>query len=93
MVLIYQKIKEVKLVLPIFTELEEVLPGKFWKKQEVDFDIKVKDWNDDQISKIRKVINDEFKVEGEFRSIVQMNIKGLWILAVTEVFVIVLDYR
>jgi len=43
----------------------------------VDYDTQVKDWNDDQISKIRKVINDEFKVEGELRSSVQMNIKRL----------------
>jgi small subunit ribosomal protein S13 len=47
------------------------------KKAEVDLDTQVKDWNDDQISKIRKVINDEFKVEGELRSTVQINIKRL----------------
>jgi small subunit ribosomal protein S13 len=47
------------------------------KKAEVDLDTQVKDWNDDQISKIRKVINDEFKVEGELRSMVQINIKRL----------------
>ena len=47
------------------------------KKAGVDFDTQVKDWNDDQISKIRNVINDEFKVEGELRSMVQINIKRL----------------
>ena len=46
-------------------------------KAGIDSNIKVKDWNDDQISKIRKVINDEFKVEGELRSSVQLNIKRL----------------
>ena len=43
----------------------------------VDRDIKVQDWNDDQVNKIRKVINDSYKVEGELRSSVQMNIKRL----------------
>jgi len=47
------------------------------EKAGVDCDVKVSDWNDDQISKIRKVVNDEFKVEGELRSSVQMNIKRL----------------
>lgn len=43
----------------------------------VDRNIKVQDWNDDQVNKIRKVINDSYKVEGELRSGVQMNIKRL----------------
>ena len=45
----------------------------------VDRNIKVQEWNDDQIAAIRKVINetDEYKVEGELRSSVQMNIKRL----------------
>ena len=46
-------------------------------KAGIDFDTKVSDWNDDQISKIRNIINDEYKVEGELRSGVQMNIKRL----------------
>ncbi len=46
-------------------------------KAGVDNNIKVKDWNDDQIATIRKVINEEFKVEGELRSSVQLNIKRL----------------
>ncbi|MEX0983203.1 MAG: 30S ribosomal protein S13 [Bacteroidales bacterium] len=43
----------------------------------VDRNIKVQDWNDDQINKIRKIINDTYKVEGELRSSVQINIKRL----------------
>ncbi|MBQ5453697.1 MAG: 30S ribosomal protein S13 [Bacteroidales bacterium] len=43
----------------------------------IDRDIKVQDWNDDQIAKIRQIINDNFKVEGELRSEVAMNIKRL----------------
>ena len=47
------------------------------KEAGVDKDVKVQDWNDDQFAAIRKVINESFKVEGELRSEVQMNIKRL----------------
>lgn len=43
----------------------------------VDREIKVQDWNDEQVNSIRKIINDSYKVEGELRSSVQMNIKRL----------------
>ncbi len=40
-------------------------------------DKKVNEWNDDELALIRKEIADNFKVEGELRSEVQMNIKRL----------------
>ena len=43
----------------------------------VDRNIKVKDWNDDQIAAIRTAVNENYKVEGELRSSVQLNIKRL----------------
>ena len=43
----------------------------------VDKNIKVKDWNDEQASKIREIIVTQFKVEGDLRSEVQLNIKRL----------------
>lgn len=44
----------------------------------IDFDIKVKDWTDEQESAIRNMIaGEDMKVEGELRSLVQMNIKRL----------------
>jgi small subunit ribosomal protein S13 len=43
----------------------------------VDKNLKVQDWNDDQFAAVRQVIGDSFKVEGELRSEVQMNIKRL----------------
>ena len=42
----------------------------------IDVNIKVQDWNDDQVGKIRNTIN-EIKVEGALRSEVQLNIKRL----------------
>jgi len=43
----------------------------------IDPTIKVGDWNDEQIAAIRALINEEFKIEGELRSFVQMDIKRL----------------
>ena len=43
----------------------------------VDINTKVQDWSDDQLSSIRNVISEEYKVEGELRSEVQTNIKRL----------------
>ena len=46
-------------------------------KAGVDFNTKVQDWTDEQLTSIRGVISDEYKVEGELRSEVQLNIKRL----------------
>ncbi|WP_183556598.1 30S ribosomal protein S13 [Mucilaginibacter sp. SP1R1] len=43
----------------------------------IDFNIKVQEWTDDQLSSIRGIINDQIKVEGSLRSEVQLNIKRL----------------
>ena len=42
----------------------------------VDVNIKVQDWNDDQLSAIRNSVN-EIKTEGQLRSEIQLNIKRL----------------
>ena len=51
--------------------------AKILNKAGVDKDIKVKDWTDEQAAKIREIIGSEFKVEGDLRSEIQMNIKRL----------------
>jgi|SRR5258707_11420859 small subunit ribosomal protein S13 len=43
----------------------------------IDFDTKVQEWTDDQLTAIRTIINDQIKVEGSLRSEVQLNIKRL----------------
>ena len=43
----------------------------------ISFDKKVQEWDDEDLSKIRYILNEEFKVEGELRSLVQLNIKRL----------------
>ncbi len=46
-------------------------------KAGVDRDIKVQDWTDDQAAAVREVIQSNYKVEGDLRSEVQLNIKRL----------------
>ena len=46
------------------------------KTAQVDEDIKVSDWNDEQITRIREAVS-SYKIEGELRSEVQLNIKRL----------------
>ncbi len=43
----------------------------------IDVNIKVQDWTDDQIAAIRATIAEEYKIEGELRSTIQLNIKRL----------------
>ena len=46
-------------------------------KAGVDLNKKVKDWKDDELQKIRQILSDEYVIEGELRSEVQLNIKRL----------------
>jgi len=50
--------------------------AKILKDNNIDENIKVQDWNDDQIGLIREAIN-SVKVEGQLRSETQLNIKRL----------------
>ena len=50
---------------------------KILEKAGVDKDIKVKDWTDEQAASIRAAIADGYKVEGDLRSEIQLNIKRL----------------
>lgn len=46
-------------------------------KAKVDENIRIKDLTDEQVKAIRTVISNEYKVEGQLKSEVQMNIKRL----------------
>lgn len=50
---------------------------KILEKAGVDVNIKVQDWTDDQAAKVREVIGEDYKVEGDLRSEIQLNIKRL----------------
>lgn len=46
-------------------------------KAGVDENIKVQDWSDENIKTISRIVQTEYKIEGELRSEVQLNIKRL----------------
>lgn len=50
---------------------------KILTQAEIDWDKKAQDWTDEEQNSIRNMIGDTFKVEGELRSEIQMNIKRL----------------
>jgi small subunit ribosomal protein S13 len=43
----------------------------------VDRNMKVEEWNDDNINSIRQILSENYKLEGELRSETQLNIKRL----------------
>jgi len=47
------------------------------EKAGISEDVKVQEWNDEQLAAIRTIINDELKVEGALRSEIHLNIKRL----------------
>jgi small subunit ribosomal protein S13 len=47
----------------------------------IDENVRVKDWSDDNIKEIRRILGDSFKVEGQLRSEIQLNIKRLMDIA------------
>ena len=50
-------------------------------KAAIDYNKKVNQWDDRELSEIRNIITNEIKVEGALRSDVQMNIKRLMDIA------------
>ena len=51
--------------------------AKILEKAGVSPDLKVNEWTDTQAAAIREVIGADYKVEGDLRSEIQMNIKRL----------------
>lgn len=60
-------------IFGIGSSLAEEILGKAG----IDIHTQVKDWTDDNVTTLSRIIQDEYKVEGELRSEVQMNIKRL----------------
>jgi len=54
---------------------------KILQKATINPDKKVNDWDDDEIVMIRRIISEDFKVEGALRSEIQLNIKRLMDIA------------
>jgi small subunit ribosomal protein S13 len=50
-------------------------------KANIDESVKVHQWTDENVNEIRRIITDDYKVEGQLRGEVQMNIKRLMDIA------------
>jgi small subunit ribosomal protein S13 len=50
-------------------------------KANVDESVRVQDWTDENIKDIRRIINEDYTVEGALRSEIQLNIKRLMDIA------------
>jgi len=47
------------------------------ERAEIDNDLRPREWNEDQTKAVRRLIEDDYTVEGQLRTEVQMNIKRL----------------
>jgi small subunit ribosomal protein S13 len=55
----------------------KTLSREILDKAGIDQDIKVGDWNEDQVAALRKIIDNELKVEGALRTEINGNIRRL----------------
>jgi len=69
--------KRVEAALPYIFGIGRTSTQKILGKAGVDPDIRVKDLTEEHISKIRTIIEQEYKVEGALRTEINMNIKRL----------------
>ena len=69
--------KRIDAALPYIFGIGPAATRKILAKTGIKPDIRVKDLTEDHISKIRTVIEQEFKVEGALRTEINMNIKRL----------------
>ena len=76
------KRKRIEIALTYIYGIGRSSSQKILTKAEVDWDTKSDDLTEGQITSIRKVIDENFKVEGDLRREVSMNIKRLMDLGV-----------
>jgi len=76
-VLIYQKNKRGEIGLTYIYGIGRTMAQNILTEAAIDFNTKVQDWTDEQLTSIRGIINERVKVEGALRSEVQLNIKRL----------------
>ena len=51
--------------------------AKILEKAEIPHEVRIKDMTEDQIAKVRSIIEKEFEVEGDMRRAINMNMKRL----------------
>ncbi|MHB8232838.1 MAG: 30S ribosomal protein S13 [bacterium] len=71
------KNKRIEVALTYIYGIGRALSNRILEKANIAIETKVKDLTDVQVNSIRQSIDNEFKVEGDLRREVQMNIKRL----------------
>ena len=71
------KNKRIEIALTYIYGIGRGSSGKILKKAGIDLDTKADQLTESEISAIRKIIDHEYKVEGELRTEISMNIKRL----------------
>lgn len=69
--------KRVEAALPYIYGIGWPRSQRILAQSQVDPDTRVRDLTEDEVSRIREVVDREFRVEGDLRREVQMNIKRL----------------
>ncbi len=69
--------KNVEISLTYIYGIGRTISQKILDKANIDYMKKMKDISEDEIAKIREIIENDFKVEGELRTEIAMNIKRL----------------
>jgi small subunit ribosomal protein S13 len=69
--------KRVEYALPYIFGIGLIRSQDILRKVNISFDKRVKDLSDAEVALIQKVITDEYKVEGELRKEITLNIKRL----------------
>ncbi|MFZ5987961.1 MAG: 30S ribosomal protein S13 [Bacillota bacterium] len=69
--------KRVEIGLTYIFGIGRTLSNKILDKTGINPDTRVRDLTDDEISKLREMIDKEFKVEGDLRREISLNIKRL----------------
>ena len=69
--------KRIEIGLTYIYGIGRTASRRILQKLNIDLDLKTDHLTEDQISNIRKAIDDQYKVEGELRTEISMNIKRL----------------
>ena len=69
--------KRIEIALTYIYGIGRTISQKILTKTGIDWDLKTDDVTADQITSIRKIIDEKYKVEGDLRREVSMNIKRL----------------
>ena len=69
--------KRVEIVLTYIYGIGRKISNDILKKAKIGKNVRVSDLTDEQVNKIRTIIEKEYKVEGDLRSEISLNIKRL----------------